>query len=251
MLAAAVVAAVASGGALAGIASATPPPLDHQLCYTAAAPNFPPAPPGVVLKNALSPGFVATVTTVAIHCNPVQKTLPTGQVFPIVNPNAHLLCWHITAKTQPSHVVTVNNQFGSATLVTSQPTLLCLPSWKSLTGPPKKPRVQPPGLDHFTCYPVKVRTGSYRPPVVQLKDEFGSATAKVGAVPATLCMPTQKTVNGVVTKIIHPRGSLLCFPVSPTPIKNPVFDQNQFGTGTVTIQRTVWLCPPSTWKIIG
>ena len=30
----------------------------------------------------------------------------------------------------------VTNQFGSATLVLAQPNLLCLPSWKSLTGPP-------------------------------------------------------------------------------------------------------------------
>lgn len=258
----AVVAAVAvatiASTAIVGIATASqsrlaaPPPVDHQLCYTASAAGFK-IPPGVVLKNQFSPnGFTPTISSLAIHCNPVQKTLPSGQVFPITNPNAHLACFTITAPTQPTPTVMVTNQFGSATLVPSQPNLLCLPSWKSLTGPPNMTPNQPPGLNHFTCYPVRLSSGSYAPPPVKLQDEFASApvSASVNPVPSELCLPTEKIVGGVDFPIINATTHLLCFPVSPTPIKPQVWDQNQFGTSPVTIGRTNWLCLPSTKQIV-
>src|SRR5262249_10531184 len=155
----------------------------------------------------------------AYHCNPVQKTVvPTGQVFPITNPNAHLACFTITAPVQPTPTVKVTNQFGSAILVPAQPNLLCLPTWKSLTGPPNMTPNQPPGLNHFTCYPVAVKSGAYAPPPVTLKDEFVSTpvSAQVNPVPAELCLPTEKIVGGVDYPIINAATHLLCFPVSPT-----------------------------------
>lgn len=252
------IAVVAIPGAVVGVAAASPslaaapPPVDHQLCYTASATGFT-VPPGIVLKNQFNTGgFTPTVRSLVIHCNPVQKTLPNGQVFPITNPNAHLACFAITAPTQPTFKVMVTNQFGSATLTTGQPNLLCLPSWKSLTGPPNKTPNQPPGLNHFTCYPVTLVSGSYVPPVVKLQDEFTATavSASVSPVPTELCLPTEKIVGGVDYPIINAATHLLCFPVSQTPIKPTVWDQNQFGTGVVTISRTTTLCLPSTKKIV-
>ena len=248
---------LAGGGTLAGVAAASasakpaPPPLSHQLCYLASGTGFK-VPPVVTLKNALNPtGFPTKIGVVALHCNPVAKTLPTGKMFPITNPAAHLACFTIAASPQPVHSLAVTNQFGIADVTTSQPNLLCLPSWKSLTGPPNKTPVQPPGLDHFTCYPVKISQGAYHPPPVLLQDEFTShpVAARVSAVPAELCMPTEKIVGGTVFPILHPTGSLLCFPVTATPHPPAVFDQNQFGTAKLTIRITHWLCPPSTWHI--
>jgi hypothetical protein len=95
-----------------------------------------------------------------VHCNPVQKTVPSG-VYPITNPNAHLTCFPITTSAQPTPTVVVTNQLGSATLVPSQPNLLCVPSWKSLTGPPGMSPTTPPNLNHFTCYPVSEISGGY------------------------------------------------------------------------------------------
>jgi hypothetical protein len=200
-------------------------------------------------------GFVPNISpVVVVHCNPVAKTLPTGQVFPITNPNAHLACFPITPQTpQPTPLVQVANQFGTATLQPGQPNLLCLPSWKSLTGPPgKRPRT-PPGLNHFTCYPVQQVSGQYTPPPVMLQDEFAKAPvpAQVNPVPVELCLPTEKIVGTHVFRIINPAMHLLCFPVSPTPIVPKVWDENQFGTSVVSIRATNWLCPPSTKKIIG
>jgi hypothetical protein len=240
-------------------AAQQPPGLDHFLCYTATSPPSPVGKfkhPTVMLTNqftpAGTPGIVTKVGAVSLHCNPVQKTITSTTpptVYPITNPNAHLLCFGITAQ-QPSMTVIVTNQFGQGELVTSSPTKLCLPTWKSLTGPPGKKPNQPPGLGHFTCYPVTyAATGPrFKPPAgVLLQDQFAPqpVTAKVGA-PELLCLPTQKTLaSGKVFPIINPAAHLLCFGVSPTPIINPVFDQNQFGTNQVTIKPTKYLCLPS------
>jgi hypothetical protein len=260
--------AVSVGGILAGTASAgtaaaphlaqtppAPPPVDHQLCYNASG-NFR-IPAGIRLINQFSPnGFVPTITSaMTVHCNPVQKTLPSGQVFPITNPSAHLACFPIVATSpQPTPTVVVTNQFGSATLVPAQPNLLCVPSWKSLTGPPNETPPTPPNLNHFTCYPVRVTASGYKPPPVKLLDEFAPAPvpATVNPVPSELCLPTEKILpTGQVFPIINPSQHLLCFPVSPTPIIPRVWDENQFGTSPVTINSTKWLCVPSTKVVVG
>src|SRR5437016_10462032 len=140
----------------AGIATAAAPSwsagtvfhVDHQLCYSAAGkfkvPVTATGAPAVVLKNRFSPnGFVPVLRPgLAFHCNPVTKIVQTpsgAKAYRVTNPAAHLACLPLTPqKAQPTSRVVVANQFGSATLVTQQPNLLCLPSWKSLTGPPLK-----------------------------------------------------------------------------------------------------------------
>jgi len=255
------VVALSAGGMVAGVAAAStsphlaqPPPVDHQLCYTASSTGFK-IPAGVRLINQFSPnGFVPTIRHVPVlHCNPTVKILPTGQVFPITNPNAHLVCFPITVPTpQPTPTVVVTNQFGQAVLIPGQPNRLCVPSWTSLTGPPGKTPKTPPRLNHFTCYPVRVASGGYHPPPVMLQDEFAPApvNAQVNPVPQELCLPTEKILpTGKTFPIINPTLHLLCFPVTPTPIISPVFDENQFGTRTVTIHATKFLCVPSTKQI--
>jgi hypothetical protein len=240
-------------------AAATSPPVDHFLCYsakavpTAAGPSFK-APAGVRFINQFAPnGIVPRLTAVDLHCNPVQKTVAT-HVAKITNPNAHLLCWKIVAPTQPARTVQVTNQFGQAKLKTGAATQVCLPSWKSLTGPPKKPTPAPPRLSHFTCYTASYipGAGTFKVPAsVQVKDQFSGAqvNVKVGN-PVLLCLPTTKILpTGKAFNAVNTVAHLLCFTVSPTPIKNPVFDQNQFGTGKVQIQHTTFLCLPSTKKV--
>jgi hypothetical protein len=263
----AAIAALAAGATVAGVAAASAAPatahpaaaapIDHQLCYAASSQGPFKIPP-VILKNQFSPnGFKPRIGPVAFHCNPVAKTLPSGKVFPITNPNAHLLCWNIAAPTQPAPMVKVTNQFGTAILQPGQPNLLCLPTWKSLTAPPNMTPNQPPGLSHFTCYPVKPVSGAYKPPPVMLQDEFAPqpVPAQVSPVPAELCLPTTKIVGGKVYKIVNAKWHLLCFPVSQTPRISPVFDQNQFvpsppGGAPVSIGNTTFLCVPSTKTVV-
>ena len=232
--------------------------VDHQLCYSANATGFK-IPSAVVLQNQFA-NFDAKVGGLVKNCNPVQKTLnyPAGpKVTKVTNPNAHLACFKITAPTQPTKKVVVTNQFGSGTLSVGQPQILCLPTWKSLTAPPKEPTVQPPYLSHFTCYSVSYVAGTapYKVPApVSLRDEFvpatrGPVSVTVGA-PKLLCLPTTKIVGGTTYKMVNSRWHLLCFQVSSTPIRTPVFDLNQFGNGKVNITRTNLLCLPSTKTVI-
>src|SRR3984957_1961531 len=254
---------IAAGTATAGTAAAphhitkapqAAPPVDHQLCYNASGGQFQ-IPAGVRLINQFSPnGFVPNITpTVTVNCNPVQKTA-NGTVYPVTNPNAHLGCYPISVtSTQPTPTVLVTNQFGSATLVPSQPNLLCVPSWKSLTGPPGRSPTTPPNLNHFTCYPVKVASGAYKPPPVQLQDEFasGPVSAAVNPVPSDLCLPTEKVLpDGQYFPIINPTLHLLCFQVTQTPIVSPVWVENHFGTYAMAIISTKWLCAPSTKTVV-
>jgi hypothetical protein len=84
---------------------------------------------------------------------------------------------------------------------------------------------------------------------VQVSDEFsaGALTTVTVGKPTVLCVPTEKILpTGVVFPINDPSLNYVCFKVSPTPIITPVFDQNQFGQGKVTIVRTKTLCVPTT-----
>ena len=101
---------------------------------------------------------------------------------------------------------------------------------------------------------MKLAPGSapYHPPPVMLKDEFAKApvNATVSRVPAELCLPTEKIVGQHDFKIINAAAHLLCYPVTPTPIKPTVWDQNQFGNETVKIVRTTTLCLPSAKQVV-
>ena len=249
--------ATTADATIAGAHAARPSPIrvDHQLCYTVAARGFRVPSAAVLLVNQFSPkGFRPRIGAAVLHCNPALKVLPTGGVVPITNPRAHLACFKITAQRQPVHLVTVSNQFGHAPMTTGQPNLLCLPSWKSLTGPPRMKPAQPPGLSHFTCYPVKLPAGTagFNPPPIQLRDQFAPrpVSVRVSRVPVELCLPTKKIVRGQVFPMVNPVMHLLCFPVTHTPARPRVFDQNQFGTAVVTIGRTSMLCVPSVKHII-
>jgi hypothetical protein len=246
-----------SSGAQGLLVTQTAPPTDHQLCYLAAAagPGITLPPPGSVTLKDQFGTFKPTLSRAGQHCNPVKKIMPGGHVSPITNPSAHLLCWKITTGTTKQPPVTVSNQFGAATLSLGNASQLCLPTWKSLTAPPHKTPSQPPGLSHYTCYPVQqVTSGGYKAAQPKLQDEFAAHPVQVSVTfkPAQLCVPTTKTVvtktGTKVYNIVTGAAELLCFPVSQTPRKTPVYDQDQFtGPGVpMTIERTLTLCLPST-----
>jgi hypothetical protein len=223
----------------------------HYLCYNAVAPRGFSVPAGVELINSFAPGgFVPTFGVAGYQCNPAVKTVP-GASFPITNRTWHYLCFGISTD-QPSGQVTVTNQFGSAELTTTSPNDFCVPSWTNLHTVPNRKKAQPPGADHYACYPVTYTgSGTYSPPSpVQVRDQFTPAnttTAVTVGAPQELCIPTEKILpSGKTYTINNPNLSYLCFDISSTPIKNPDFDQNQFGRGKLAIRPTQWLCLPST-----
>ncbi|HEV2377166.1 MAG TPA: hypothetical protein VGS19_34000 [Streptosporangiaceae bacterium] len=263
---AAVLAALGLSQAVAGTAAAKQlQPLDHFLCYTVAPTTsgtgaFRPV-PGTRLVNQFAPnGIVPKVGRIAtLHCNPTAKYINGQLVSSPVNPESHLLCLPLSGvPTQPVFTVHVTNQFGQGTLIAQQPNRLCLPSWKSLTGPPNQNPNQPPNLYHFTCYPVKYAAGSthFRAPgAVSVLDQFDATGAPVPVTvgaPVSLCLPTTKILP---TGMVYPADlsglHLLCFNVSPTPLISPVWDQNQFGQAKLVLTATKYLCLPSVKTVVS
>ncbi len=236
-------------------------PFDHMLCYLAIPVKPYKIPTNVVLKNQFTKAdgtkLKPKITqTELLHCNPVAKYISGSLVAPINNPNGHLLCYPFTVPTQPTHVVQVTNQFGTATLDTGQPNALCLPTWKSLVGPPRKTPNEPAGVDHFTCYPVTYdpsTTSEFTPPNpnVSLQDEFSSSPVPVTiGNPEELCAPTTKKVGSKTYPPVNPapvEDHYLCFDVTQTPYITPIWDENQFGTEQLNLPTdpTVYLCVPS------
>jgi len=234
--------AVASGSGPA-VASSTKITLDHFLCYKATAKGFK-VPKNLQLMNQLQPiKFRPKVGATSALCNPANKQVASAAggsltTYLAVHPRSHLQCWAISYPYKPVSQVLIN-QFGQGQMTVHAPTSLCLPSWKSLTGPPTTKLIEPTNLDHFTCYPLTPIVGAYgfkAPAIVKVEDEFSFpkyTTVKVG-IGNFLCVPTWKFVG---TTVYKPQGandkSLMCFPVSPTPVKKIVWTKNQFGRGTV------------------
>ncbi|HEY1740938.1 MAG TPA: hypothetical protein VGI86_19640, partial [Acidimicrobiia bacterium] len=225
-------------------ATAATPTLDHFQCYvaqatqTAAAPTpFPGTPPAALLKNKFAPsGLVAAIGNVSMHCNPVQKTLPTGAVTPITNPRAHLVCWSIKGNPQTPlpPLTTFVNQFGKGALKATAAVGLCLPSWKNVSAPKFPTSTAPPGLDHFTCYAATNPAGTPQftpPPVVTLKDQFFGYQTKLGPV-NLMCAPTSKILNPAAggTPVVNPQHYLVCFvtPATSAFAARTVYAKNQF-----------------------
>ena len=50
--------------------------------------------------------------------------------------------------------------------------------------------------------------------------------------------------------MVNPDMHLLCFPVTKTPNRNPVYAQNQFGSATMRVGKTTVLCLPSTKRLL-
>ena len=240
-------------------------PLDHFLCYTtvatSASTGFKPV-KGTRLVNQFTPnGIVPVIGKKAVlHCNPAFKYINGRLVSEPANPESHLLCLPLSkVPEQPTFTVHVTNQFGAGNLVATQPTRFCLPTWKSLTGPPVEPTPDPPNLYHFTCYPVTYAAGStkFKPPgKVSVSDEFDPAGAAPVPVtiggPKLLCLPTTKILPSGQSYPADLQGlHLLCFTVSKTPVISPVYDLNQFGESAVGIEATKYLCLPSEKTVIS
>jgi len=223
-----------SGPATAGT---SPVPLDHFLCYHSTESGLK-APPNVLLKNAIQPApFSPVFGAASTVCNPANKSVPVA-LFPAKFPESHLVCF-VTKYAYKPVTVTLSNQFGKAVVkTTGGPNSLCLPSWKDAIAPPSMTPVQPPNLDHFTCYgivPYSATSGSFVPPsFVKAEDEFSFPNyIRLSLGKANqLCVPTTKVASGVVFAPISPNDkSLVCFPSSPTPLWKTAYVQNQFGSG--------------------
>lgn len=90
----------------------------------------------VLADASLSDQFVSDQVTVFEPlwlCNPTEKELADGTVFPIINPDEHLVCYKVTVFTDPMPSILFADQFvpvGQDTLSLSLRDILCVPSEK-------------------------------------------------------------------------------------------------------------------------
>jgi hypothetical protein len=104
------------------------PTRNHYKCYAVIGPS----PERVVTLEDQFGINQAFVGPARYFCNPVEKQTADGRLFPIEDPEAHLVCYDIT-KTPPSPVRTIvaRDQFGFWNAVLVEDAYLCVPSFKT------------------------------------------------------------------------------------------------------------------------
>lgn len=228
---------------------------DHFTCYKATATSgvlsFV-ARPGVSLVDHYRASTVA-VKTPKLLCAPTNKN---GE-----NPSApshpdHLEDYQIkpTVKFTPLRNQRVDNQFGTIFVDVRKPVALQVPTAKRLDSTPPAPT--DPAVDHFTCYQVKVASGTAKfvpIPGVTIEDQFGPMTVTV-LRPRRLCLPTNKN-NEEPGAETHP-DHLMCYQIKQTSLPRFVtapglFTNNQFGSERLDAKNPAELCVPTVLPLIS
>jgi hypothetical protein len=213
--------------------------LDHFWCYgiQGKAQEVP-----VFLRDQFDPAGAlvpALVRNAVRFCNPVEKTEADGTVTEITNPEAHLkLYFAHTPVLAPARQVTVRNQFGRQMIRVFDPIILGVPSAKNTD-------VRPDGLDHFKCY--RAYGPALRNRVVKLRDQFTENPQVTVRRAVAFCNPTEKRHGDVFTPIENPKGHLVCYAVTQTPLNppRPFLNVDQFGAEQLVSPGSDILCVPS------
>ena len=213
---------------------------DHFKCYLPLATSpIPTQPVQLVDQFGASQAKIGSIWR---FCNPTEKDR-NGVITPITNPDAHLALQLEKTKGVVAREVTFENQFGQQSVITGKAKYLGVPTQKDPHGPPFN-------LDHFNCYAVTA--GKALGETVGLTDQWFASKHKLGA-PVLFCNPVQKTHNGVVTQIIHPKDHLVCYKAKPVAIDKAVQLHNQFGDPKFESKQADMLCVPTTkleWHVI-
>src|SRR5262249_56286553 len=115
--------------------------------------------------------------------------------------------------------LSIANQFGTIKVDLTRRDLLLVPTAKSLTVPP--PPLQPPTIDHFTCYRTKQSRGSAKfvKTTVTVADQFESMSLTL-LRPYRLGVPASKNAEDP-TPPTHP-DLLLCYKTKATSAFRPL-----------------------------
>jgi hypothetical protein len=108
-----------------------PPLRNHYKCYDCQGPpvNVP-----VGMMDQFGP-WTATVMFPRFFCNPVQKLVGdpgAGQVYPILDPNQHYVCYEFQPEDPNPHTAVMTDQFVPNLPMELHPSrLICVPTYKS------------------------------------------------------------------------------------------------------------------------
>ena len=159
-------------------------------------------------------------------------------------------------KSEKLSGVLVSNQFGDIILDVKKPKLLLVPSAKDHFEVPEA--LDPVLINHFTCYDVKEtkHTPKFDKRDATIYDpNFASTVVYEVKKPKMLCIPTEKTHDGMTSPILSPDDNLLCYDTKkdkgePKFEKLNVFTNNQFGSDEHKIYKVEDLCVPSTYSLV-
>jgi hypothetical protein len=105
-----------------------PDSIGHFKCYDAFGPLLNRT---VTLQTQFGAHAVNVVVPVYL-CNPAEKRLESGEVFPMMNPDAHLVCYDISSGSAQNMSVVVHDQFlEEGVNLELWPDFLCVPSFKT------------------------------------------------------------------------------------------------------------------------
>jgi hypothetical protein len=212
-----------------------PDGLSHFQCYEIHRKSFNRT--GVALADALGASTV-TIKRAKRICAPADKN---GEDPTAALEDAHLTYYTLKQTSPITKVkhVTVDNQFGTATLTLTKPDRMLVPTAKSVTGPPA-PLDRP--IDHYKCY--KVSGAKTKVPGIAVTDQFGSIVVDVKK-PLHLCLPAIKNDEG---PLADPATALMCYKVNGLPqvIRPLLHTSNQFGPDDYDFFGPRDLCVPST-----
>ena len=217
--------------------------VDHFRCYIV--PQSPTLNVNVQLVDQFDAAInqVEEITQLVIvrFCNPVQKTLPTGEVTPIVDIKHHLTLFTINPQPMVLRTVVIKNQFGQQVITTADAKVLAVPTGKGL--PPNPPPPPSTDLDHYKCYTA---SGNAVNLPVLLKDQFLSEDTTV-LRPVLFCNPVKKTHGTVVVGIQNPDVHLTCYVTSASHFTGTSINiRNQFvALNNLVLRQPDLLCVPS------
>lgn len=210
----------------------------HEQCYELRRQTF--ATKTVTLADRFG-SATATVRRPDRLCAPTDKNDedPSAPSDP-----QHLTGYELDAAPSylPLKGVPVQDQFGTLTLNLVDLHRLLVPAAKSLVSPPAP---LSPTIEHFACYTVKRKSGTFHSQTVTVTDQFGTQTPAV-VRPELLCVPTNK--NDEDPNAPTDPNAFLCYDLRTRENLNiaPVFTNDQFGALTNTLIRRDELCVPAT-----
>ncbi len=222
------------------VTTSTLPPLDDVRCYPSrtakGTPKF--SARTVRLADDFEDKSVI-VEAIASICPPAGLD---GDA--IDDPTAHLACYKTKdAKGQPAFAgrdVLTTDRFGGLALRLGRASTLCLPA--GADGGPVAA-----GLDHFKCYPAKLRKGTpaFVARTVTVTDRFETKSVVVGK-PLAVCTAADKNDEGVP----RPGDRLVCYAAKDAR-KQLAFEKrtavvaDQFGALTLEVKKSNRLCVPA------
>lgn len=184
----------------------------------------------------------ATVGALTMFANPTRKTHGGTQVG-IKDANAHF-DWYVLTQSQaePRRTIRFRNQFGQHSVDIKAPRFLLVPAQKTSDAGSAFPET----LDHYECYEIiKVNTVP-PPPVVGLRDQFGSEPQVQVGKPRFFCTPVRKVREGhPPVGVKNAKDHLAVYELPPKPHAVTIKTRDQFGSRALKVIRSVMLAVPT------